>query len=98
VVDAVVDQLEGVIDSWGAVRLAQGLLDDELLIVSLDQLLVAVGNFDLIAELEYLDFGVAVFQEVFLMVLVVEDAKELIVCLDWQALTVYLVFEAKNFE
>ena len=97
-VDAVVDQLEGVIDSWGAVRLAQGLLDDELLIVGLDQLLVAVGNFDLIAELEYLDFGVAVFQEVFLMVLVVEDAKELIVCLYWQALIVYLVFEAKNFE
>ena len=96
-VDAVVDQLEGVIDSWGAVRLAQGLLDDELLIVGLDQLLVAVGNFDLIAELEYLDFGVAVFQEVFLMVLVVEDAKELIVCLYWQALIVYLVFEAKNF-
>ena len=60
---AVVDQFESVVYSWLVVRSSQALLDYEFLVVR-DKLFVGiVGNFNLIAKLEYLETLIASIKE-----------------------------------
>jgi len=79
----VMNKFKSMIDSWVVVGSAEALVNHKLLVVSSDDFVLIVLNFDLIAQLQKLDFVNTAVDQVLRWIGTIDYTYELVVGLNW---------------